>query len=139
MRIKLLLNLAAHCRGGPGCGAPAPVSVTQMRALRPHAPRAFSAASRSATGSAGWAAEPRLAYAWIDHTSLRQTTSAGSAATNRATLVRSRASVCNAFSSSRDTTPSWNSAGVAGRYTSSFFAAVAGFMVWALRAVMAAA
>ncbi len=36
------------------------------------------------------------------------------------------------FSSARETTPSWNSAGVASRYTPSFFAAVAGFIVWVL-------
>lgn len=30
----------------------------------------------------------------------------------------------------RETTPSWNSVGVASRYTPSFFAAVAGFIVW---------
>jgi hypothetical protein len=34
---------------------------------------------------------------------------------------------------------SWNSAGVAGKYTSSFFAAVAGFMDWAFGLLMAPA
>lgn len=38
----------------------------------------------------------------------------------------------SSFSSARETTPSWNSAGVAGRYTPSFFAAVAAFIVWVL-------
>lgn len=36
----------------------------------------------------------------------------------------------SSFSSARETTPSWKSAGVASRYTPSFFAAVAGFIVW---------
>ncbi len=39
-------------------------------------------------------------------------------------------SAWSALSSARVTTPSWNSVGVASRYTPSFFAAVAGFMVW---------
>ena len=37
---------------------------------------------------------------------------------------------CNSFSSSLETTPAWNSAGVAERGTPSFLAAVAGFIVW---------
>ncbi|RPK80826.1 hypothetical protein EES47_27395 [Streptomyces sp. ADI98-12] len=41
-------------------------------------------------------------------------------------------SAWRALSSARETGPSWNSLGVAGRYTPSFLAAVAGFMVWVL-------
>ena len=47
----------------------------------------------------------------------------------RSSRSQAGGSACSAFSSSRETTPSRKSAGVASRYTPSFFAAVAGFMV----------
>ena len=46
---------------------------------------------------------------------------------------------CRAASSARVIAFSWNSAGVAGKYTSSFFAAVAGFMDCAFGLLMGSA
>jgi hypothetical protein len=46
----------------------------------------------------------------------------------RRSLSHCGGSACRAASSARVIAFCWNSAGVAGRYTSSFFAAVAGFM-----------
>jgi hypothetical protein len=58
------------------------------------------------------------------------TTGRGCGPLRRSSRSHSGGSACREFSSSRETTPSWNSAGVASRYTPSFFAAVAGFIVW---------
>ena len=62
--------------------------------------------------------------------SFAATTGRGCGPLRRRSRSHSGGSACSAFSSSRETTPSWNSAGVASRYTPSFFAAVAGFIVW---------
>ncbi len=57
----------------------------------------------------------------------------------RRSLSHCGGSACRAASSLRVIAFSWNSAGVAGRYTSSFFAAVAGFMDCAFGLLMAPA
>src|SRR5699024_3773315 len=65
------------------------------------------------------------------------TTGRGCGPCLRSSRSHSGGSACSEFSSSRVTTPSWNSAGVASRYSPNFFAAVPGFIVWVvLRDVM---
>lgn len=68
----------------------------------------------------------------IDTPSFAATTGRGWGPLRRSSLSHSGGFACSSFSSARVTTPSWNEAGVAGRYTPSFFAAVAGFIVWVL-------
>ncbi len=65
--------------------------------------------------------------------SLAATTGRGCGPLRRSSRSHSGGSACSAFSSPRETTPSRNTAGVACRYTPSFFAAVAGFIVWSVR------
>ncbi len=62
--------------------------------------------------------------------SFAATTGRGCGPLRRSSCSHSGGSAWRAFSSVRETTPSWNSVGVASRYTPSFFAAVAGFIVW---------
>ena len=63
-------------------------------------------------------------------TSEAATTGRGCGPSRRSSRSHSGGSAWSALSSAREMTPSWNSAGVAERYTPSFFAAVAGFIVW---------
>lgn len=62
--------------------------------------------------------------------SLAATTGRGCGPLARSSCSHWGGSAWSALNSLRETTPSWNSAGVASRYTPSFFAAVAGFIVW---------
>jgi len=62
--------------------------------------------------------------------SFAATTGRGCGPLSRSSRSHSGGLAWSSFSSARETEPSWNSAGVAGRYTPSFFAAVAGFIVW---------
>src|SRR3954454_24569799 len=68
----------------------------------------------------------------METASLAATTGRGCGPLRRSSTSQAGGSAWSALSSARETTPSWNSEGVAGRYTPSFFAAVAGFIVWVL-------
>ena len=68
----------------------------------------------------------------MDTPSFAATTGRGCGPSRRRSRSHCGGSVWSAFSSARETTPSRKSAGVASRYTPSFFAAVAGFIVWVL-------
>ncbi|CAM5728821.1 hypothetical protein SBADM41S_12111 [Streptomyces badius] len=79
------------------------------------------------SGVAGPRASPAM-----ETPSFAATTGRGCGPVRRSSTSQAGGSVWRALSSVRETAPSWNSAGVAWRYTPSFFAAVAGFMVWAV-------
>ena len=73
---------------------------------------------------------PPRARPAMETPSLAATTGRGCGPFSRSVRSHSGGFAWSSFSSARETTPSWNSAGVAGRCTPSFFAAVAGFIVW---------
>src|SRR4029079_13483124 len=66
----------------------------------------------------------------IDTPSRSATTWRGCGPLRRSSRSHSGGSACRASSSCREPTPARNSSGVASRCTPSFFAAVAGFIVW---------